>query len=62
MTAVSVGSLLAGLLGYRARPTATEVVAYLGFLGLAGWILFGPTRRSSAEPLPRPGRSPTSAS
>jgi high-affinity iron transporter len=57
-----VGSLLASLLGYRARPTATEIVAYLGFLALAGWLLFGPARRSSSEPLARPGRSPTSLS
>jgi high-affinity iron transporter len=57
-----LGSLLAGLLGYRARPTAAEVIAYLGFLGLAGWILFGPARRSASEPPPRPARSPTAFS
>ena len=55
-----IGSLLSGLLGYRARPTASEVMAYFGYLVLAGWILFGPARRSSSEPLPRPGRSPPS--
>jgi high-affinity iron transporter len=54
-----VGSLLAGLLGYRARPSSTEIIAYVGFLILAGWVLFAPSRRSSSEPLPRPGRSPT---
>jgi len=56
----TVGSLLGGLLGYRAQPTPSEVAAYLGYLIVAGWMLFGPTRRSSSEPLPRPGRSPTS--
>src|SRR5712692_10296751 len=35
-----VGSFLAGLVGYRARPSALEVIAYVGYLILAGVLLF----------------------
>src|SRR5262249_42159165 len=37
----AVGSFLAGLLGYRARPSSLEVGAYVGYLGLAAWLTLG---------------------
>jgi high-affinity iron transporter len=43
-----VGSLLSGLLGYRARPSTWEAGAYLAYVAAAGWLLFG---RASAPPL-----------
>ena len=36
-----VGGFLAGLLGYRARPTAPEVIGYAAYLVAAGWLFFG---------------------
>jgi high-affinity iron transporter len=42
------GSLLAGLLGYRARPSTWEAVAYVAYLLLAGWVLFGRADRGDA--------------
>ncbi len=36
------GSFLAGLVGYRAQPSAFEVGAYLLYLVAAGFLLFGP--------------------
>ena len=36
-----VGGFLAGLVGYRARPTALEVIGYVAYLVAAGWLLFG---------------------
>ena len=36
-----VGSFLAGLLGYRARPTTPEVIGYAAYLLAAGWLFFG---------------------
>jgi len=41
-----LGSFLSGLLGYRARPTGIEVVAYLAYVLFAMWLLFG--RRSAS--------------
>lgn len=38
-----VGGFLAGLLGYRARPSALELIAYVGYLAAAG-MLFFPTQ------------------
>jgi high-affinity iron transporter len=38
------GGFLAGLVGYRARPTLFEVIAYAGYLGAAGWLFFGRRR------------------
>lgn len=35
-----LGGLLAGLVGYRARPTALEVVAYLSYVIVAGGLFF----------------------
>src|SRR5881296_1199271 len=37
-----LGSLFGGLVGYRARPSAPEVVAYLAFVALAGLLVVGP--------------------
>ncbi len=46
-----VGSFLAGLVGYRARPSAFEVGAYLVYLVVASFLLFGSGRpTSSLEP------------
>jgi high-affinity iron transporter len=39
------GSLLAGLLGYRARPSTLEAVAYAAYLVVAGWLVFGRSER-----------------
>jgi high-affinity iron transporter len=36
-----VGGFLAGLVGYRARPAALEVLGYVVYLGAAGWLFFG---------------------
>ena len=36
----SVGGFLAGLIGYRARPSALEVAAYVGYLAAAGALFF----------------------
>jgi high-affinity iron transporter len=37
-----LGSLFGGLVGYRARPSTPEVVAYLAFVALAGLLVVGP--------------------
>ena len=36
-----VGGFLAGLAGYRARPSALEALAYAGYLLVAGTLFFG---------------------
>src|SRR5262245_42819235 len=36
-----VGGFLAGLAGYRARPSLLEVIAYGSYLLIAGWLVFG---------------------
>ncbi len=54
-----VGGFLAGLVGYRARPSLLEVAAYLVYLAAAGWLLFGGTssnRPSGPRAMPT-GRS-----
>src|SRR5215510_3617825 len=43
-----VGSFLAGLVGYRARPSLLEVGGYLAYLIGAGFLLF----RTSSKPMP----------
>ena len=52
-----VGSLLAGLVGYRARPSALEVTSYLLYVVAAGTLFF-PTlvrrRARSASDMPEP--------
>src|SRR5262249_18626712 len=52
-----VGSFLAGLVGYRARPSLPEVIAYLGYLIVAAMLLFR-QRSPAAGARPRPGRAP----
>ncbi|HEV8640332.1 MAG TPA: FTR1 family protein [Methylomirabilota bacterium] len=50
-----VGAFLSGLLGYRARPSALEVGAYVTYVAVAGLLFFGnvlvPARQRS-EPRP----------
>jgi high-affinity Fe2+/Pb2+ permease len=36
-----VGGFLGGLVGYRARPSLLEVIAYGSYLIVAGMIVFG---------------------
>lgn len=48
-----LGSLLAGLLGYRARPSTWEAGAYVAYLAVAGWLLFGRSDRPGS-PSPTP--------
>jgi high-affinity iron transporter len=36
-----VGSLLNGLVGYRARPSLLEVAGYVAYLTVAGWFVLG---------------------
>jgi high-affinity iron transporter len=43
-----VGGFLSGLVGYRARPTAPEVIAYVVYLVAAGILLFIPRTTVSA--------------
>ena len=53
-----LGTLLSGLVGYRSRPTAFEVGAWLGYLLVAGYLLFG---RRPAGPAPAEHRVATEA-
>ncbi len=39
-----LGSLVAGLLGYRARPSTLEATAYVAYLVVAGFLIFRGTR------------------
>ncbi len=50
-----IGGFATGLLGYRARPTALEVLAYAGYLVAAGFLLFG---RAASPARPRPASAP----
>ena len=45
-----LGSLLAGLLGYRARPSTWEAAAYVAYLLAAGILIFG--WRGERQPTP----------
>ena len=47
-----LGSVLAGLFGYRSAPTPLEVVAYLAYLIPALILFLKPARRPSAAPAP----------
>jgi high-affinity iron transporter len=42
------GSFFSGLVGYRARPTAYEVAAYVMYLAIMAVVLFGPARSVSS--------------
>ena len=45
-----VGGFLSGLTGYRARPTAPEVIGYVGYLVGAGLLFFTPRTPRAATP------------
>ena len=42
-----VGSFLAGLLGYRARPSLLEAAGYVAYLLVVGFLMFGGVSRRS---------------
>jgi len=48
-----LGSLLAGLFGYRARPSTLEAVAYGAYLIVAGALIFRGTRDPNPEAVTR---------
>ena len=50
-----LGSVLAGLFGYRSAPTPLEVVAYLAYLIPVLILFLKPARRPSAAPAPAAG-------
>src|SRR5437899_867012 len=45
-----VGGFLSGLTGYRARPTAPEVIGYVGYLVGAGLLFFTPRTPRAETP------------
>ena len=49
-----VGSFLSGLIGYRARPSAPEVIGYVAYLAAAGLLLFTPRATAPATKAARP--------
>ena len=49
-----VGGFLSGLIGYRSSPSLPEVVAYVGYLVVAGILVFG----VPLAPTPAPARAP----
>lgn len=49
-----IGSFLSGLIGYRARPTAPEIIGYVVYLVGAGVLLFGHRPVAPAAHAPRP--------
>ena len=49
-----VGSFLSGLVGYRARPSAPEVIGYVVYLAAAGLLLFTPRATAPATKAARP--------
>lgn len=51
-----VGALLRALIGYQDKPSILEVVVWLGYLVIAGWFFFRPTR------MPAPATSPVASS
>jgi high-affinity iron transporter len=51
-----VGSFLSGLVGYRARPSLVEVVAYLGYLSAGALLLFGHALKPTPAPIPASDR------
>ena len=58
-----VGGFLAGLVGYRARPSALEALAYAGYLLVAGGLVFGrrTSNRAGLGPRGLPGRAGSGA-
>jgi len=51
-----LGGFLGGLVGYRARPSLLEVIAYASYLVVAATLFFGVTGASADGP--RPAREP----
>jgi len=49
-----VGGFLSGLTGYRARPSAPEVIGYVVYLVFAGLLLFTPRTTAPAANAARP--------
>lgn len=47
-----LGSFLSGLVGYRPRPSALEVIAYALYLALAAMLLWGSSLRTGGRPQP----------
>jgi high-affinity iron transporter len=42
------GALFKSLFGYNGNPALIETLAYLGYLGVVGWLIFGRSRRPIA--------------
>jgi high-affinity iron transporter len=47
-----VGALLRAMFGYNADPTVLELVAWIGYLVVTGFLFFRPERRAPAAPAP----------
>ena len=56
-----LGGFLAGLIGYRASPSLPEVLAYAGYLVIAGILVFGVSLAPAPAPLRAPAPSPRTA-
>ncbi len=44
----AVGELLKSLFGFNGNPALLETLAYLGYLAVVGWLIFGPRNRPIA--------------
>jgi high-affinity iron transporter len=44
----TVGELLKSLFGYRGSPALSETIAYIAYLAVMGWLIFGHSRKLSA--------------
>ena len=44
----TIGELLKSLFGYNGNPALTETIAYLVYLAVMGWLIFGHNRKPSA--------------
>ena len=42
------GALLKSLFGYNGNPALTEAIAYIAYLAVMGWLIFGHNRKPSA--------------
>ena len=47
----ALGELLKGLLGYNGNPALTEILAYLVYLAVIGWMLIRTRHRTSVHPI-----------
>jgi high-affinity iron transporter len=52
-----VGAVLRALIGYQDAPSVLEVIAWIGYVAVTGFLFFRPT-----QPLARPVAQPTAAS